>query len=283
MLPFYVREHIRLALEEDIGMGDITTEAIAVGDEHTVGFVKVKEPGVVAGLFVLEEVYRILSDKVHIDYFVKDGDEVTSGQVIAKIYGPAAVILMGERVALNYLQFLSGIATKTRRIINLVKDYPVRVVDTRKTVPGLRWLSKYAVRVGGGHNHRFNLSDGILIKDNHIKAAGGIKEAIKRARRYAPHTLRIEIEVESLEELKEAIAAGADIVMLDNMSPQRVKEARKIAGDKVLLEVSGGISEENILEYARAGIDVISLGTLTHSVKALDISLDLISLKESGL
>ncbi|GAV23197.1 carboxylating nicotinate-nucleotide diphosphorylase [Carboxydothermus pertinax] len=282
MLPFYVREQIRLAMEEDIGLGDITTEAMVVSEARTVGFIKVKEPGVIAGLFVLDEVYRFLSSEIHIEYLVKDGDEVVPGQVVAKIFGPAEVILMGERVALNYLQFLSGIATKTRRIIERVKDYPVRVVDTRKTVPGLRWLSKYAVRVGGGFNHRFNLSDGILIKDNHIKAAGGIREAVARARRYAPHTLKIEVEVESLAELKEAMEAGADIVMLDNMSPAKVKEAKIITRGKVLLEASGGINEENILEYAKAGVDIISLGALTHSVKALDLSLDLGSLKESG-
>jgi len=279
VVPFYVREQIRLALEEDLGLGDVTTEAMGIKDTDTVGFIKVKEPGIIAGLFVLEEVYHLLGDKVHIEYLLKDGDEVAPGQVVARLFGPAEIILMGERVSLNYLQFLSGIATKTRKIVQLVKDYPVRVVDTRKTIPGLRWLSKYAVRVGGGANHRFNLSDGVLIKDNHIKAAGSIKEAVARARWYAPHTLKIEVEVESFEQLKEAIEAGADIVMLDNMSPEKIIEAKLISGGKVLLEASGGINEGNIIEYARAGVDVISLGALTHSVKALDISLDLKSLK----
>ena len=225
--------------------------------------------------------YHLLGDKVHIEYLLKDGDEVAPGQIAARLLGPAETILMGERVALNFLQFLSGIATKTRKIVELIKDYPVRVVDTRKTIPGLRWLSKYAVRVGGGANHRFNLSDGILIKDNHIKAAGSIREAVARARRYAPHTLKIEVEVESLSELKEAIEAGADIIMLDNMPPDKIVEARKIAGAKVILEASGGINEKNILDYAKTGVDIISLGALTHSVKALDISLDLKSLKGS--
>lgn len=279
MLPAFIKDHIKMGIAEDIGIGDITTELVANKKLSTKAFIKAKEEGIIAGIILLEEVFKQIDNTLEIKLHTVDGNYIIAGQVVAEIHGDANSILKGERIALNYLQYLSGIATKTHKIITLVKSYPVRVVDTRKTLPGMRWLAKYAVRMGGGHNHRFNLSDGILIKDNHIKAAGGITEAIFKAKKGAPHTLKIEIEVESIDTMLEAINAGADIVMLDNMSPEAVKEAVKLAQGKVLIEVSGGITEKNILDYAKSGVNVISLGALTHSVKALDLSLDLMNLK----
>lgn len=279
MLPIFVKEHVKMALSEDLGLGDITTDAIAETPLETQGFIKAKESGVVAGLEIVLEVFQQIDPEIKVIFVVKDGENISKGQILAEIYGNAFNILKGERVALNYLQYLSGIATKTAQIAGLVKHTSVRVVDTRKTLPGMRWLAKYAVRVGGGYNHRFNLSDGVLIKDNHIKAAGGIKAAVEKTRKNSPHTVKIEVEVESIADLKAALEVGADIVMLDNMSLEQVQEAVKLTDKRALLEVSGGITEANIVSYAETGVDIISLGALTHSVKALDLSMDLVSLK----
>lgn len=279
MLPLFIKDHIKMALAEDIGIGDITSDLTSCEPLHTKAFIKAKETGLICGLILVEEIFTQLDETLKVTLAVKDSDCITPGQILAEIEGNANSILKGERVALNYLQYLSGIATKTACITDLVKDYDVRVVDTRKTLPGMRWLSKYAVRMGGGYNHRFNLSDGILIKDNHIKAAGGIREAVEKSKHGAPHTLKIEVEVENLEGLAEALDAGADIIMLDNMTPDEVSEAVIFAKGKALLEVSGGITERNLVDYAKAGANIISLGALTHSVKALDISLDLVSIK----
>jgi nicotinate-nucleotide pyrophosphorylase (carboxylating) len=232
-----------------------------------------KEEGVIAGLNVAQRVFEILDKDVNVKINVKEGDKVSKGTVIAQIEGSTKAILNGERLALNLIQRMSGIATISRKYRDIVKDIPVRIVDTRKTTPGLRILEKYAVRVGGCYNHRYNLSEAVLIKDNHIKAIGGIKKAIDKIKNNLSHTIKVEVEVESIEGLKEAIEAGADIVMLDNMNLEDMRKAVEIGRGKVILEASGGITIEELVETAKTGVDVISVGALTHSVKALDISL----------
>lgn len=270
---FYLNEIIKNALMEDLGRGDITTDSILNGDQWARGFFLAKQEGVIAGLPVVQRVFSMLDERISIVPEVREGDRVKKGQVIAGVEGPAAPILKGERTALNFLQRMSGIATRTRRCIDIVAGFNVRIVDTRKTVPGLRILDKYAVLVGGGYNHRFNLSDGVLIKDNHIKAAGGISKAVSKVRERLPHTMKIEVEVETLEQLAEALKAGADIVLLDNMSLEKMKKAVQMAKGKVLLEASGNVTEETLKDIAETGVDIISMGSLTHSVKAMDISL----------
>ncbi|MFZ5644934.1 MAG: carboxylating nicotinate-nucleotide diphosphorylase [Bacillota bacterium] len=277
--PALLKEIVDRALREDIGTGDITTQSIVADNYVTIGFIRTKEPGVVAGLDVAREVFLQLNADISFQPRVKDGESVSAGQLIARVEGDAGAILSGERVALNFLQRMSGIATRTAYLSGLIAGEKVKLTDTRKTTPGLRILDKYAVRVGGGYNHRFGLYDAILIKDNHIKVAGSITEAVSRARARAPHTMGIEVEVESLEGLEEAINAGAHVVMLDNMSPEMMKKAVEIAGGRVLLEASGQVNEDTITTIARAGVDLISVGSLTHSVKALDISLDVGEMK----
>ena len=269
----YLDDIIKNALIEDLGRGDITTDSIIDGETWAKGVFIAKEEGVIAGLPVVQKVFEMLDHKVQVSGKVQEGEKVKEGQVIARIEGPAASVLKGERTALNFLQRMSGIATKTRRCADIVAGYNVRIVDTRKTVPGLRILDKYAVLVGGGYNHRFNLSDGVLIKDNHIKAVGGIARAIKKVKKRIPHTLKIEVEVENLEQLVEALEAGADIILLDNMSLEDMKKAVEITEGKALLEASGNVTEELLKDIAATGVDIISMGSLTHSVKALDISL----------
>lgn len=270
---FYLNEIIKNALMEDLGRGDITTDSILNGDQWARGFFLAKQEGVIAGLPVVQRVFSMLDERISIVPEVREGDRVKKGQVIAGVEGPAAPILKGERTALNFLQRMSGIATRTRRCVDIVAGFNVRIVDTRKTAPGLRILDKYAVLVGGGYNHRFNLSDGVLIKDNHIKAAGGISKAVSKVRERLPHTMKIEVEVETLEQLAEALEAGADIVLLDNMSLEKMKKAVQMAKGKVLLEASGNVTEETLKDIAETGVDIISMGSLTHSVKAMDISL----------
>jgi nicotinate-nucleotide pyrophosphorylase (carboxylating) len=276
-----VDEIIVAALKEDIGTGDVTTLSTIPPEAVTRAFIYAKANGVVAGLSVVERVFQILSIQIKVESKCQDGDRVVKGDVLATISGPACQILMGERTALNLLQRLSGIATRTAHIVELVAPYNTSVTDTRKTTPGLRLLEKYAVWVAGGKNHRFGLYDGVLIKDNHIKVAGGIKKAVAMVRSNVPDTLKIEVEVENLEEVKEALGANADIIMLDNMGVDTIKEAVKIIAGQALVEVSGGITEDNVVEYAKAGVDRISIGALTHSVKALDISLDVGEIKLS--
>ncbi|NPV72900.1 MAG: carboxylating nicotinate-nucleotide diphosphorylase [Pelotomaculum sp.] len=266
---------IERCLREDIGTGDLTTNSIVPPDAVSGGYILAKEDGVVAGLPVAEGVFLRLDPFVEFRALARDGDRIKSGQVLAELTGRARAILTGERLALNFLQRLSGIATRTARLVELIAGEKARLVDTRKTTPGLRMLEKYAVRVGGGYNHRFGLYDAVLIKDNHIKAAGGIRAAVEAARRGAPHTARIEVEVEDLAGVKEALEAGADIIMLDNMDPAAMKEAVALINGRALVEASGRISEENIRAVAAAGVDLISAGALTHSVKSLDISLEL--------
>jgi nicotinate-nucleotide pyrophosphorylase (carboxylating) len=266
-------ELIKRALTEDIGTGDITTLATVAQDAKISGRFIAKEEGVVCGLDVVSRVFELLDETVGLKFLCRDGDTVKKGNVIAKISGRAQSILTGERVALNFLQRLSGIATRTRKAVDEIEGTRAAITDTRKTTPGLRVLEKYAVKTGGGANHRFNLADGILIKDNHIRAAGGITQAIERARKEAPHTLKIEVEVESFDQLEEALSCKADIIMLDNMTIEDMKKAVGITAHRALTEASGNMGDRNLLEVAQTGVDIISIGALTHTVRAMDISL----------
>lgn len=268
-------EHVRPALREDVGHGDITTIATVPVETRARGTIVARVPGVLAGMPLALEVFRTLSPGLEQVHHLDDGARFATGEQLARLEGSARVLLTGERVALNYLQHLSAIATRVSEMVSMIADLPVRIVDTRKTIPGMRVLAKYAVRVGGGRNHRFGLFDGVLIKDNHIAAAGGITPALERARALAPHTLRVEIEVETLEEVGHALAAGADLLLLDNMDLQTLQEAVRQCKGRALTEASGGITESTLRSVAEAGVDFISIGALTHSVKALDLSLDL--------
>ena len=264
---------ILMALREDISSEDITTNSVM--RETKLGTVKLicKQDGVIAGLDVFQRTFELLDEKTQVKRYFKDGDEVKKGDHLADVTGDIRVLLSGERVALNYLQRMSGIATYTRNVVKLLGDSKVRLLDTRKTTPNMRIFEKYAVKMGGGYNHRYNLSDGILLKDNHIDAAGGVKEAIKMAKDYAPFVRKIEVEVENLDMLREALEAGADIIMLDNMTPEMMKEAVKIVDGRAKTECSGNITKENIEKVIDTGVDYISSGALTHSAPILDISL----------
>jgi nicotinate-nucleotide pyrophosphorylase (carboxylating) len=268
-----VDEIILRALKEDMPMGDLTTDSTVPADEVCAANLIAKEAGVVAGLDVFERVFTLLDSKIYIERYIDEGDRVEAGTRIMHISGNARAMLKAERTALNLLQRMSGIASATRKFADVLEGTKSKIVDTRKTAPGLRYLDKYAVRAGGGTNHRFCLSDGILIKDNHIKAAGGITEAVKRARAMAPHTIRIEVETESMDMVKEALEAGADIIMLDNMSIEAMKEAVDFINGRALTEASGNITLDRAEAIAKTGVDLISSGSLTHSVKAMDISL----------
>lgn len=264
---------ILMALREDISSEDITTNSVM--REAKLGTVKLicKQDGVIAGLDVFQRTFELLDEKTQVKRYFKDGDEVKKGDHLADVTGDIRVLLSGERVALNYLQRMSGIATYTRNVVKLLGDSKVRLLDTRKTTPNMRIFEKYAVKMGGGYNHRYNLSDGILLKDNHIDAAGGVKEAIQMAKDYAPFVRKIEVEVENLHMLREALEAGADIIMLDNMTPEMMKEAVKIVDGRAKTECSGNITKENIEKVIDTGVDYISSGALTHSAPILDISL----------
>lgn len=275
--PIAVDEMVRRALMEDIGPGDITTEATVPADMTCTAVILAKEEGLVCGHEVAQATFRIMDPTLTYEILVPEGAAVTEGQQVARISGRARSILTAERVALNFLQRMSGIATTTRRLADKIKYYHARLVETRKTTPGLRLIEKYAVRVGGGLNHRYALHDAILIKDNHIAIAGGVRQAVINARRVASHTSRVEVEVESLEQLQEALEAGADIILLDNMDPDLMKKAVDQTQGRAILEASGGITGANLEDVARTGVDIISMGALTHSVKALDLSLDIIS------
>jgi nicotinate-nucleotide pyrophosphorylase (carboxylating) len=267
------------ALAEDWAWGDVTTQALIPPEAESKATFIAKSPGVVAGIEVAHLVFARVDASLKFHALLHDGDKLERGTRIGAIEGKVGSILRGERVALNFLQRLSGIATETSRYVEAVRGTKARIVDTRKTTPGLRFLEKYAVRAGGGQNHRVHLGDGILIKDNHLAAlrARGLdmKAAIDLARKNAPHTLKIEVEVTTVEEAGEAVAAGADIVMLDNMSVEEMRRAVKSMGGQVLVEASGGVTLENVKSVAETGVDLISVGALTHSVKALDISLEL--------
>ncbi len=264
---------IENALAEDIHTGDITTMAVVRQGGDARAILKAKEEMVLAGIEVAARVFHQLDERIVFTPRCADGELVASGGLIAELSGNAAMLLQGERVALNLLQRMCGIATLTARYVAAVKGTRARVVDTRKTTPGLRVLEKYAVRVGGGTNHRTGLYDGVLIKENHIAAAGGITEAVRRARSYIPHTLKVEIETETLAQVAEALAAGADIIMLDNMELAAMREAVLLIGGKALVEASGGVNLETIRGIAETGVDIISVGALTHSARAMDISM----------
>ena len=266
-------ELILSALREDITSEDITTNAVM--PEYCLGEVDLicKEDGVIAGLSIFARVFTLLDEKTELTFFCKDGDTVKKGEKIGLVRGDIRVLLSGERTALNYLQRMSGIATYTREIVSLLEGSKTKLVDTRKTTPNMRIFEKYAVRVGGGCNHRYNLSDGVLLKDNHIGAAGGVKEAVRMAKEYAPFVRKIEVEVESLAMLREALEAGADIIMLDNMSVEDMKEAVRLTAGKAETECSGNVTRENIARLVDIGVDYISSGALTHSAPILDLSL----------
>ena len=264
---------IRMALQEDITSEDVSTNAVMpTATKGTVDLIA-KEDGVIAGLDIYARVFTILDEKTEIDFHCKDGDEVKKGELMATVTGDIRVLLSGERVALNYLQRMSGIATYTRQVAKLLEGSKVTLLDTRKTTPNCRVFEKYAVRVGGGCNHRYNLSDGVLLKDNHIGAAGSVTKAIQMAKAYAPFVRKIEIEVETLDMVKEAVAAGADIIMLDNMTPEQMKEAVAYIDGRAETECSGNVTLENIQRMTDVGVDYISSGALTHSAPILDISL----------
>lgn len=273
-----VRRIVQAALEEDIGAGDITTALTVSADARARAHLIAREAGVLAGMPVAAMAFTLTDPEIRFEPKATDGDRFEEGQVLAIVSGPARGMLSAERVALNFLQRLSGIATRTARFVELVKGTNAKILDTRKTTPGLRVLEKYAVRVGGGHNHRFGLSDGVLIKDNHIAAAGGVTRAVAAAKAGAPHTLRVQVEVCDEIQLEEAIARGADAVLLevDRMPQRQVFRAVARASGHVLVEASGGITEEWVRWVAETGVDFISVGALTHSVKAVDIALDFV-------
>ena len=264
---------IEMALQEDITSENVSTNAVM--PEYKKGTVQLlcKQDGVICGLGVFLRTFRLLDENTTAKFYVKDGDEVKKGQLLAELTGDIRVLLSGERVALNYLQRMSGIATYTREVANLLAGSKTKLLDTRKTTPNMRVFEKYAVRVGGGNNHRYNLSDGVLLKDNHIGAAGGVAAAVKAAKAYAPFVRKIEIEVETLEQLKEALDAGADIVMLDNMSPENMAKAVAMTKGRAETECSGNVTKENIARLTNLGVDYISSGALTHSAPILDVSL----------
>lgn len=266
-------KYIKMALEEDINSEDVSTNAVM--PEYKKGEVQLicKEDGIIAGLMVFERVFTLLDSDTQVTCHVKDGDEVKKGEVLAVVTGDIRVLLSGERTALNYLQRMSGIATYTRSVARLLEGTKTTLLDTRKTTPGMRVFEKYAVRVGGGANHRYNLSDGVLLKDNHIDAAGGVTQAVQVARAYAPFVRKIEVETENLDMVREAVEAGADIIMLDNMTPNQMAEAIQIINGRAETECSGNVTKENINTITQLGVDYISSGALTHSAPILDISL----------
>lgn len=272
MNPLWLEDVVRSALNEDIGTGDITSEALIAADAQAEARIVAKAPGCIAGMPAATCAFRLLDPNVRISG-VEDGTRVVPGDVVAEIAGSARAILSAERVALNFLQHLSGIATATAEAVEAVRPYGTRIVDTRKTTPGLRALEKAAVRAGGGVNHRLGLYDAVMIKDNHIAVAGGIAEAVRRVRERIGHMVKIEVEIESLDQLDEALSTGVDVILLDNMSLEDMRRAVERIAGRAVVEASGGITPANVREVAACGVDVISLGWITHSVPALDLSL----------
>ena len=267
-------DHLLLqALQEDITSEDVTTNAVMPTAKPGQADLLCKQDGILAGIDIFRRVFELLDETVQVKAFFKDGDAVKKGDRLAVVTGDMRVILSGERTALNYLQRMSGIATYTHSVAKLLKGSKTKLLDTRKTTPNMRIFEKYAVRVGGGCNHRYNLSDGVLIKDNHIGAAGGVKEAVRMAKEYAPFVRKIEIEVENLDMLREALEAGADIIMLDNMTPEQMRQAVQIVDGRAQTECSGNITKENIAKILDIGVDFVSSGALTHSAPILDVSL----------
>ena len=264
---------IKMALQEDISSEDVTTNAVMRNRKQGEVQLICKQDGIIVGLGVFERVFKLLDETTEVEFYAEDGDEVKNKQLLGVIRGDIRVLLSGERTALNYLQRMSGIATYTHQIAELLKETKIKLLDTRKTTPNMRIFEKYAVKVGGGYNHRYNLSDGILLKDNHIGAAGSVKKAVEMAKEYAPFVRKIEIETENLEMVKEAVEAGADIIMLDNMTPEVMKEAVKLIDGRAETECSGNVTKENIERLVEVGVDYISSGALTHSSPILDLSL----------
>lgn len=273
---FYVDNLIKTALLEDINYVDITTDYLIPEDQENEAKFLAKADGVLCGIEVALRVFTLIQPDFQYEVFIHDGEEVKKGDIIAKIKGKTRTILKGERTALNLLQHMSGISSMTNRIVKIVEDTNASIADTRKTLPGMRSLQKYAVTVGGGKNHRFNLSDAAMLKDNHVDAGGGITNAVTKLRTKLGHMAKVELEVRTLDELREALSVDVDVIMLDNMDNDAMREAVKIADGKALLEASGGITEETIRSVAETGVDIISIGALTHSVKAFDISLKII-------
>jgi len=277
---FQFQELIDQALKEDIGTGDLSTRILP---EDLTGLAKLyaKQEGVVAGLGLVEEVFQRVDPRIQVHRLAKDGDRVKVGGVVLELVGPLGSILQGERTALNFLQHLSGIATATKRAVDQVAGLSVSIVDTRKTLPGWRALQKYAVRVGGGQNHRFGLYDAVMLKDNHLAAVGGLTEAVQQIRAQIGHMIKIEVECETIEQVKEALSCGVDVIMLDNMGIKEMREAVQYIDHRAIVEASGGMKEERLREVAETGVDLISIGALTNSVQALDFSLDLGDIKAS--
>ncbi len=271
----YVNEHIKSALNEDIGFGDITTENLAEDDDYLKGFLNTRSSGILCGSGVFKSVYEILSKDIKIKFYYKDGDEIIAGAKIADIEGPAKYLLMGERVALNYIQRMSGIATETSKYQKAIGEYPAKIVDTRKTTPNFRIFEKYAVKTGGGALHRFNLSDCAMIKDNHIKLAGSITNAVRKLRENISHAHKIEVECDTLEQVQEAVQAGADIIMLDNMSVEKMKKACQIINHKAIVEASGNVNLDTVNSIASTGVDIISSSAIVAKAPTLDLGLDL--------
>jgi len=270
-----IRDLLEMALREDIGSGDITSESVVPADTMAKGTILSKSEGIIAGLDVAGEIFRMVDPEVDFRKLVSDGEQIHQKQEIATAEGPARSILTAERTVLNFLQRLSGIATLTSKYVRAAAGHKARVIDTRKTTPGWRVLEKYAVRVGGGHNHRFGLYEAVLIKDNHIAALGSISDAIARARERIPHTMRIEVEVEDMDQVREAIRAGADIIMPDNMDADEMTQAVKLIDGRAIVEASGGIRLEDIPTVAATGVDLISVGALTNAAPPLDISMSM--------
>ena len=271
-----IKELIQIALNEDIGPGDITTDNIVDPEIMGKGIIIAKEPLVIAGLEISKDVFACIDPEVVCRFMFKDGDSVAKDNVVMEIEGRLRTLLKGERTALNFIQRLSGIATNVRSYVEHLDDGKIRLVDTRKTIPGWRVLEKYAVRVGGAYNHRMGLYDGVLIKDNHIVACGGIKEAVESVRGKVSHLVKIEVEVSDFPSVKEALEAKADVIMLDNMEIDRIREAVRLIGNKALIEVSGGITKESLKLLSGSGIDIISVGALTHSARSMDLSMRIV-------
>ena len=273
--PRTLRDIVAAFLDEDIGHGDVTTELVVDPEAQGAARIEAREEFVVAGLDAARTCFEILDGSIRWDTLVPEGTRVAAGAAIARVQGQLAVLLTGERTALNLVARLSAVATLTARFVAAIEGTEARIIDTRKTTPGLRILEKAAVRTGGGGNHRFGLDDGILIKDNHVRAAGGVSEAVKRARNAAPHGLVVEVEVTTMEELEEALAAGTPAILLDNMDPETVRRAVERAGGQAVLEASGGMDLSNVRAYAEAGVDLISIGALTHSAGSVDVALEI--------
>ncbi len=272
---FIVEEHVKNALKEDIGFGDITTDYLVPKNERIIAKLNTRENGILCGIDIVETVFKTLSNEVKIQKFFKDGDKIKKGDTLAVIEGPARAVLIGERTALNYIQRLSGIATETNKYQVAIGDNKARITDTRKTTPGFRMFEKYAVYTGGARLHRFNLSDCVMIKDNHIQYAGSITNAVNKIREHLSHTHKIEIECDTIEQVKEAINAKADIIMLDNMNCDLMKQCVELIGDKALIEASGNVTIDTIGDIAKTGVDVISSSAIVAKAKTLDIALDM--------